>query len=355
MKSKPTQYAVRSLNAAGLQPDMIICRAAHAIDETRKQKISVNCSVSVDDVISAPDLDSIYGVPLKFHDEKVGDHLLKKLKLRNGKPNLRPWQELNRRINSPKKKVRIGVIGKYISTGNFTLTDSYLSVLEAIKHAAWHLNCKPEIVWLNSEDFERHPSSLATQLKKVDGVLVPGGFGTRGIEGKIMAIKYAREHKIPYLGLCYGMQLATVEVARHLLNWKDANTTEIAPKTAHPVIHLMNEQEEKMKDKDYGGSMRLGEYSCVLKKGSLARKLYGQDSILERHRHRFEANPTYRCELEAAGLLVTGVSPDGTLAEIVEFKGHPFFVASQFHPELTSRPLRPHPLFVGFVKAATKR
>lgn len=352
MKSKPTQYAVRSLNAAGLQPDMIICRSAMPIDETRKQKISINCSVAVEDVIAAPDLESIYEVPLKFHDEQVSTRILKKLGIRNGKPNLRPWQDLNRRIKSPKKRVRIGVIGKYLSTGNFTLTDSYLSVLEAIKHAAWHLNSKPEIVWLNSEDFERRPASLAGALKKVDGVLVPGGFGTRGVEGKIMAIKYAREHKIPYLGLCYGMQLATVEVARHLLGWRDANTTEIAPKTQHAVIHLMNEQEEKMKDKDYGGSMRLGEYPCILKKGSLARKLYGADTIQERHRHRFEANPTYRCELEAAGLLVTGASPDGTLAEIVEFRGHPFFMASQFHPELTSRPLRPHPLFLGFLKAS---
>jgi CTP synthase len=355
MKSKPTQYAVRSLNAAGLQPDLIVCRSAQPIDETRKRKISVNCSVDVKDVIAAPDVHSIYGVPLRFHDEGVGDRLLKKLKIRNGKPDLRAWKDLNRKIQHSEKPVRIGVIGKYFSTGDFTLTDSYLSVLEAIKHAAWKLNRKPEIVWLNSEDFEQNPKSLATTLKKVDGILVPGGFGTRGVEGKIMAIRYAREHKIPYLGLCYGMQLATVEVARHLLGWKDANTTEIDPETKHPVIHLMNEQEEMMKDQDYGGTMRLGDYPCVLKEGSKARKLYGHEKILERHRHRYEANPAFRSELEKVGLQVTGVSPDGMLAEIVEFKGHPFFVASQFHPELTSRPLRPHPLFLGFVGAASKR
>lgn len=352
MKSKPTQYAVRSLNAAGLQPDMIICRSAQAIDDTRKQKISINCNVSPEDVIAAPDVASIYEVPLKFREQGVSERLMKKLKLRSKPGNVEAWRDLNKRIQSSGTSVKIGVIGKYFSTGNFTLSDSYLSVLEAIKHAAWHLKRKPEIVWLNSEDFEKHPSSVATTLKKLDGVLIPGGFGTRGVEGKIMAIRYAREHKIPYLGLCYGMQLATVEVARHLLGWKDANTTEIAPKTSHPVIHLMNEQEEKMNDKDYGGSMRLGDYPCLLKKGSIARMLYGEEKILERHRHRYEANPTYRDALERVGLMVTGVSPDGSLAEIVEFKHHPFFVASQFHPELTSRPLKPHPLFLGFLKAA---
>lgn len=355
MKSKPTQYAVRSLNAAGLQPDLIICRSAHPIDETRKRKISVNCNVATEDVIAAPDVPSIYEVPLRFRDEHVTDRLMKKLKMRSKPLKLDAWKDLNHRISHSEKTVKIGVIGKYFSTGNFTLSDSYLSVLESIKHAAWHLHAKPEIVWLNSEDFEKRPSSVAATLKKLDGVLIPGGFGTRGVEGKIMAIKYAREHKIPYLGLCYGMQLATVEVARHILGWKDANTTEIAPKTTHPVIHLMNEQEEKMHDKDYGGSMRLGDYPCVLKQGSQARKLYGAETILERHRHRYEANPMYRCELESAGLMVTGVSPDGQLAEIVEYKGHPFFVASQFHPELTSRPLKPHPLFVGFIKAAIKK
>lgn len=354
MKSKPTQYAVRSLNAAGLQPDLIICRASLPIDEPRKKKLSVSCSVAPEDIIAAPDVPSIYAVPLNFREEGVSDRIVQKLNIRLPRPGLDDWKRLNRRINTAKKPVRIGIVGKYFSTGDFVLTDSYLSVLEAIKHAAWAINRKPEIVWLNSEDFEKRPSSVATELKKLDGVLIPGGFGTRGIEGKLKAIKYVREHKVPYLGLCYGMQLATVEVARDLLGWKDANTTEIDTKTSHPVIHLMNEQEEKMKDADYGGTMRLGEYPCVLKAGSLARKLYGSDTIMERHRHRYEANPAYRCELENEGLIVSGVSPDGKLAEIVEMKGHPFFIASQFHPELISRPFRPHPLFLGFVKAAAK-
>lgn len=355
MKTKPTQYAVRSLNSAGLQPDIIICRSSFPIDEPRKRKLSVGCNVRPEDVIAAPDVVSIYEVPLKFREEHVTDRIVQKLKLNRPKPELNGWKHLVNRIKKVKKPVRVGIVGKYFSTGSFVLTDSYLSVLEAIKHAAWHLGRKPEIVWLNSEEFEKHPSKVRTALKELDGILIPGGFGTRGIEGKLMAIRYAREQKVPYLGLCYGMQLATVEVARNLLGWKDANTTEINPKTKHPVIHLMNEQEEKMKDKSYGGTMRLGEYPCDLKKGSLARKLYGKDQIMERHRHRYEANPAYRCELEGAGLKVSGVSPDGSLAEIVELTDHPFFVASQFHPELLSRPFRPHPLFLGFIKAAMKK
>lgn len=355
MKSKPTQYACRSLNAVGLQPDIIICRSTLPVDETRKRKLSVNCNVAPEDVIAAPDVASIYQVPLKFRAERVTDRITQKLKIKTSVPRLAPWVDLNRRIEHSTHPVTIGIVGKYFSTGDFTLTDSYLSVLEAIKHAAWGIRRKPNIVWLNSEDFEKYPSRMASQLKPLDGILIPGGFGTRGVEGKIKAIRYAREHKVPYLGLCYGMQLATVEVARHLLGWKDANTTEINPKTKHPVIHLMNEQEEKMKDRNYGGSMRLGEYPCILKKGTLARKLYGEETVRERHRHRYEANPAYRCDLEAAGLIVSGASPDGKLAEIVELKKHPFFIATQFHPEFTSRPLRPHPLFLGFVKAAVKR
>lgn len=355
MKTKPTQYAVRSLNAAGLQPDLIICRAQYPIDEPRKQKLSVSCTVHPRDVIAAENVESIYEVPLRFRAEHVTDRIVAKLGFRRPAPRLDAWSALHRRIESSNTPVRIGVVGKYFSTGNFVLTDSYLSVLEAIKHACWHIRRKPEIVWLNSEDVERHPRSLANTLKTMNGVLIPGGFGTRGVEGKIAAMKYVREHKIPYLGLCYGMQLATVEVARHLLGWKDANTTEIDRTTTHPVIHLMNEQEERMKNATYGGTMRLGAYPCVLKQGSLARTLYGREHIEERHRHRYEANPAYRCDLERVGLMVTGVSPNGDLAEIVELKDHPFFVATQFHPEFLSRPFRPHPLFLGFVKAAAKR
>jgi len=355
MKTKPTQYAVRTLNGVGLQPNMIICRSTHTIDAPRKRKLSVNCNVATEDVIAAPDVGSIYEVPAFFRKEHVDERIVMKLGLRTRPPRMKPWKDLLTRIGKSRKLVRIGVVGKYFSTGDFVLTDSYLSVLEAIKHAAWFVGRKPEIVWLNSEDFESRPATLAKTLRSLDGVIIPGGFGTRGIEGKLAAIKYVREKSIPYLGLCYGMQLATVEAARNLLGWKDANTTEIAPKTKHPVIHLMDEQEGKMKDKDYGGTMRLGSYPCVLKKGSLAHRLYGRVTISERHRHRYEANPIFREELEKAGLVVSGVSPDGKLAEIVEIQKHPFFVASQFHPEFLTRPFHPHPLFLGFMKAAVKR
>lgn len=355
MKTKPTQYAARSLNAAGLQPDFIICRSAFPIDEPRKRKLSISCNVAPQDVIAAPDVESIYAVPVKFEEEGVGDRIVMKLGLKAPKKDGKQWVDLVKRVKSSTKPVKIGVVGKYFSTGNFTLSDAYLSVLEAIKHAAWAIHRKPEIIWLNSEDFEKRPATVAQALKGLHGILIPGGFGARGIEGKLMAIKYAREHKLPYLGLCYGMQLALVEVGRDVLGWKDANTTEIDPGTTHPVIHLMDEQQKKMEDKNYGGTMRLGEYPCVLKKGTKARALYDLEIVRERHRHRFEANPEYRKDFEKAGVVFSGMSPDEKLAEIIELKNHPFFMASQFHPELTSRPFRPNPLFLGFVKAAGKR
>jgi CTP synthase len=355
MKSKPTQYASRTLNSAGLQPDMIICRSTHLVDEPRKRKISLSCNVEFEDVISAPDVPSIYEVPLHFHAEHVAERLVKKLGLPKKSTRLKDWKSLNQRIKLSKKPIRIGVVGKYFSTGDFVLTDSYLSVLEAIKHAAWFIHRKPEIVWLNSEEFEKHPKLLGKTLNQLDGIIIPGGFGTRGVEGKLAAIRYAREKKIPYLGLCYGMQLALIEAARNLLGWSDANTFEINPRARHPVVCLMKEQEVKVRGSDYGASMRLGVYPCVVKKGTLARKLYKQALINERHRHRYEANPKYRQDLEGVGVVFSGLSPDGTLAEIIEYKKHPFFMASQFHPEFQSRPFRPHPLFLGFIKAAVKR
>ncbi len=352
MKSKPTQYAVRTLNSTGIQPDFIIGRSTHKIDRPRKEKIAINCSMQPEDVLSAPDVESIYQVPLMLEEEGLAERVVKKLNLKKKKADLAVWQGLWKRIQTSTKPVKIGIVGKYVSTGSFVLTDAYLSVLEAVKHAAWSLQCKPEIVWINSEELEMDPKSVPTVLKGLDGILVPGGFGTRGIEGKLLAIRYAREKKIPYLGLCYGLQLATIEMARNVLGYKDANTTEINPKTAHPVIHLMNEQTERMKNKNYGGTMRVGSYECDLRSGSKARAVYGQDQITERHRHRYECNPEYRDELEEAGLIPSGLSPDGQLVEIVELKDHPFFMASQFHPEFLSRPFRPHPMFVGFLKAA---
>lgn len=354
MKSKPTQYACRSLNSVGIQPDMIICRSTHVIDDVRKRKLSMNCSVEPADVISAPDAHSIYEVPIHFQKEGVAARISKKLHLPKRPLHMKPWVDLLAKIKKGGKPIRIGVVGKYFSTGDFTLSDAYLSVLEAIKHASWSIGRTPQIEWLNSEAFEKSPATMKKQLDALDGILIPGGFGSRGVEGKIKAIKYAREKKIPFLGICYGMQLAVIEMSRDLLGWKDAASTEFAPKTTHPVIHLMNEQEERMKKKDYGGTMRLGDYPCELLKGSKARALYHEDKILERHRHRFEFNPIYRKQLEEAGLVISGSSPDGSLAEIIEIEKHPFFVASQFHPELTSRPFHPNPLFLGFIKAAGK-
>lgn len=356
MKSKPTQLAIRAVQATGLLPDFVIGRSSVPIDAPRKEKIALYCSVRPQDIISAPDVHSIYEVPLLFHKEGLDDRVVEKLKLRAKKTDLHTWRDLNRRITKKKKTVRIGFVGKYLSTGDFVLTDAYLSVLEALKHAAWAIGREPEVVWINAEELESRNTQHATRIMKgLDGILVPGGFGTRGIEGKLRAIRYAREHKVPYLGLCYGLQLATVEFARNVLGWKDANTTEINPKTKHPVIHLMNEQEERMKNADYGGSMRLGVYPCVLKDGSKAKKLYGSNNIMERHRHRYECNPAYREELAAKGLIASGMSPDGELVEIIELKNHPFFMASQFHPEFLSRPFRPHPMFLGFLKAAAKK
>ncbi len=352
MKSKPTQLAVRAIQATGLQPDFVIGRSSYPIDEPRKAKIAMYCNVQPEDIISAPDVPSIYAVPEAFHAEGLDTRIIQKLKLKAGPAKIGPWQELVKRREHFKKTVKIGVIGKYISTGDFLLTDAYISVLEALKHAAWSLKARVEVEWLNPEEFEKTPALVAKALKQVDGVLVPGGFGARGIEGKMLAIRYAREKKLPYLGLCYGLQLATIEIARHVLGLKNANTTEIDPQTPDPVIHLMNEQEERMKNQNYGGTMRLGTYDCVLRPNSLARKLYGTAVIEERHRHRYECNPIYREALEKVGLIPSGLSPDGRLVEVVELENHPFFIACQFHPEFLSRPFKPHPLFKGFIEAA---
>ncbi len=354
MKTKPTQYAIKLLNESGMFPDLIVARSTHAIDNVRKEKLSRNCGLSPEDVIAAPDVDSIYKVPMEFKKQRVASRILHKLNVNKKCPVKSKWDDFAKKIGKTGTPVKIGVVGKYFSTGDFVLGDVYLCVLEALKHASWHLGATPELVWINSEELEKHPKNINSVLKQVDGILIPGGFGNRGVEGKLLAVKYAREKKVPYLGLCYGMQMAVIEAARNVLNHKDANTTEVNPKTKNPVIHLMNEQEEKMKNTSYGGTMRLGDYPCILKKDSLAHKLYGNELVIERHRHRYEYNPAFKSELETAGLIASGTSPDGSLVEIVEWKNHPFFIASQFHPEFLSRPFAPHPLFLGFIKASLK-
>lgn len=355
MKTKPTQYAVRTLNSAGIQPDFIIARAAEPLDERRKQKLSQFCSVAEERVISAPDARSIYEVPLILEKEHVGELVLKRFHMKPRANSLGAWRQLAKRMAAASgPAVRLGIVGKYFKTGRFTLSDSYISVIEAIKHAAWTCGVAPEIVWLNSDEYETRPVTLK-ELASFDGIIVPGGFGKRGVEGKIKTVEFVRTHQIPYLGLCYGLQMACIEFARHALKLTDANTTEVDPKTSQPVIDLMPEQQRLMAEAHYGGTMRLGAYRCRLAPGSLAAAAYGAAEVSERHRHRYEFMNQYRQAFEKHGMRFSGLNPERDLVEIIELKGHPFFVATQFHPELKSRPFTPHPLFKKFLEAAAKR
>jgi CTP synthase len=354
MKSKPTQHAVRTLNSAGIQPDFIIGRSSVPLDDVRKRKVSIFCNMQPEDIISAPDIKSVYEVPLNFEKDNLAKRILAKVNLKSRKKDGKEWRAFVDKIRKATEPVKIGIVGKYFGTGDFVLSDSYLSVIEAVKHGAYALGRKPEITWLNAEKYEKDPKALA-ELSEFQGVIVPGGFGSRGVEGKIKTIQYLRENNIPFLGLCYGLQLATIEFARNVCGIKDAHTTEINPKTKNPVIHTMIDQVAKIKGGDMGGSMRLGAYDCKLTPGTHAAELYGTKTISERHRHRYEVNNSYLSILEEKGFVVAGINPQQKLVEIIELPDHPYFVASQFHPELKSRPLHPHPLFVGLVKAAAKR
>lgn len=356
LKTKPTQHAVRSLNSVGVHPDMILARAAGVIDEKRKKKIEFMCSIPRGYVISAPNVSSIYEVPLNFERDRLGEKLLAHLGLKSRRRDMREWRKMVAAIKSAKIVLKIGIVGKYFGTGDFILEDSYISVIEAIKHAGAVTGVKPEIVWLDSEKFEKNPESVKS-LSEYQGVIVPGGFGSRGVEGKIAAIRYCRKNKIPYFGLCYGMQLAVVEFARDVLKLRDAHTTEINPRTPHPVIDIMPEQKKNIAEKNYGATMRLGSWPARLIKGSIAERAYKTERISERHRHRYEVNPVYIKRLEKGGMVFSGKSPDRRLMEIAELPRdtHPFFLGTQFHPELKSRPLSPHPLFVEFIKAALNK
>jgi CTP synthase len=358
MKTKPTQNSIRMLNSYGVQPHIIIGRGPQPLDERRKEKIALSCSVSPENVISAPDINNIYDVPINFEKEKLADSILKLLSVKSNKKGegMASW---NKFVESSKKhdgEVKIAVIGKYFDTGDFVLSDAYLSVIEAVKFSAFSFNKKPVLTWISAKDFENGKEKVSI-LSNFDGVIVPGGFGESGIEGKLLAIRYARENKIPYFGLCYGMQLMVVEYARNVLGFKDANTTEINPKTPYPVIDIMPEQKKLLQDKKYGATMRLGSYKANLKKNSIAYNAYGFDVILERHRHRYEVNPDFVKKVEDAGLVFSGTSPDGVLMEIAELpkEKHPFFLGTQFHPEFQARPLSPHPLFTAFIKASISK
>lgn len=356
MKTKPTQQAMKWLNTAGIQADFVIARSVAPIDKIRKRKISIFCNIEKENVISAPNAESIYDVPLMFEKEKFGDKILRKFRVKPRKSNLREWKKLVKRIKHPKRKVRIGIVGKYFRTGKFTLMDSYISVIEAVKHASWAFGAEPEIYWLDSEDYEEDKRNLK-ELKQFDGVIVPGGFGKRGTEGKILAIKFCRENKIPFLGLCFGLQLSVVEFARNICGLKGANSTEIDKKTPYPVIDTMPEQKALLKEKHYGGTMRLGDYLCQIEKGTIAFSAYKKKLVKERHRHRYEVNNDFREILEKKGLIISGINPERDLVEIIELprKKHPFFLATQFHPEFKSTPLFPHPFFKEFIKTSLNR
>jgi CTP synthase len=355
MKTKPTQHAARTLNNSGIQADFIVARGKDELDKPRREKLAFFCWLrSQDDVIAAPDVPSIYEIPLVLEKQKFAGLLMKRLKIRPRQLIDKRWDNFVAKMNKVKKSVKIAVVGKYFATGGYTLSDSYISVINAVKHAAWHNGVNPEMVWLDSEDYEKNPEKVK-ELGSYDALIVPGGFGTRGIEGIIAAIKYARENDLPYLGLCYGMQLATVEFARHVLKLKDAHTVECNPKSKNLIININTTQADNVKNERYGGTMRLGAYDCDLAPGSIARQLYGADKISERHRHRYEFDNKYKAEMEKNGMVFSGINPQSDLVEIIELKKHPYFVGVQFHPEFKSRFLEPHPLFVGLVKAALKK
>ncbi|MCA9363445.1 CTP synthase [Candidatus Kaiserbacteria bacterium] len=353
MKTKPTQHAVRVLGSNGVTPDVIIARSPEPVDDKRKEKIARFCNVKVENVISAPDLESIYDIPLNFEESNLSQILCKRLNLSpRKKADLSAWKRFVRSSKAGTDTVKIAVVGKYFTSGDFVLSDVYISVLEAIKFSAYKLKLIPEITYLSSQDFTDKKN--LKQLKKFDGVLVPGGFGTTGIEGKLNVIEYVRKQGIPYFGICYGMQLAVLEFAKNVAKIKGASTEEINPDAEHLVIGVMDEQREKIANHDMGGTMRLGAYPAVLKAGTTAMKAYRTKEISERHRHRYEVNPEFIEKLESKGLVFSGTSPDGKLMEIAELPvtDHPFFVGVQFHPELQARPLDPHPLFTAFVKAS---
>jgi len=355
MKTKPTQHAVRTLNAYGIQPDILLARGETILDEKRREKLSIFCNMPIDRVFSAPDVDSVYDIPLNFEKENLSAKLCDILDIKCGKPDQKAWikwKAFAKHAHNGKETVKIAMIGKYFETGDFILSDSYLSVIEAVKYSAYMQNRKPIISWLNSVDYEKDPKKLK-ELKKYDGIIVPGGFGKRGVEGKIAVVEFARKNKIPYFGLCYGMQMMVIEYARNVLGLKDANTREVNPSSKNIVIDVMESQKENLEKHHYGGSMRLGGYEAVLKDGSIAKEAYGSKKITERHRHRYEVNPLFIKEIEAKGLIFSGSSPDGNLMEIAELPktDHPFFLGTQFHPEFLAHPLNPHPLFTAFIKA----
>ncbi len=347
LKTKPTQHSVKELRGLGIQPDIIVCRSEHPLSEEIKAKIALFCDIDKEAVIPNIDADTIYEVPLIFEQENLARIVCRRLGLDEGKPDLQDWKEIVEKIKNPKRLVEIGLVGKYVS-----MPDAYMSVIEALCHAGIETESEVKVKWIQSEELEKEDADLDAILGNCDGILVPGGFGHRGVEGKIRGIQYAREHKIPFLGICLGMHCAVIEFARNVCDMRGANSSEFVPDTPYPVIDLMPDQRDV---EDLGGTMRLGSFPCLLSPGSKAYEAYGEAEIYERHRHRYEVNNAFRTALEEKGMALTGVSPDGRLVEVVEVPEHPWFVACQYHPEFKSRPNRFHPLFREFVIASLKQ
>ena len=356
LKTKPTQHSVKELLSIGIQPNILVCRSDRLIPKDMKRKIALFCNVDENAVITAQDVETIYEVPIHLHEEGIDDRIVELLDLKVSNHDLKTWKAIIERIKHPTKNVTIALVGKYID-----LKEAYKSLCEALTHGGVANDARVNIHWVDSEEIES--KGAAEMLKGMDGILVPGGFGIRGVEGKIATVKYARENKIPYFGICLGMQCAVIEVARDLAHLQNANSSEFDLRTPHPVIYLIEQWydyrnktiQKRDLSSDKGGSMRLGAYPCKLEKGTLAHQAYGKDEISERHRHRYEFNNKYLDSLKAAGLVISGVSPDGALVEIVELKDHPWFLGCQFHPEFKSTPRKPHPLFTAFIGAALKK
>ena len=342
LKTKPTQHSVKELTGLGIQPDVLVLRCEHDLDESVKKKVGLFCNVDPRSVISAPDVSSIYRLPMTLEEQGIHRRITEELSIWTGAPKLDPWERVANIIENPKHDVTIAMVGKYVD-----LIDSYKSLNEALSHGGIANECKVNIVHIDSEQIEE--SGISADVKNADAILVPMGFGPRGTEGKIETVRYARENNVPFLGICFGMQMAVAEFARNVCGLEKANSVEVDADTPHPVIDLMLEQRDLA---DLGGTMRLGSYPCAVVEGTLGHKLYGKKNISERHRHRYEFNTKYREQIEAAGMVLSGVSPNGTLVEMVEIPTHPWFLASQFHPEFKSKPLDAHPIFKGFVKAA---
>jgi len=353
-KTKPTQHSVKLLREIGIQPDFIIARSEKPLDHVRREKIAMFCNIHEEDLLSNEDVDNVYSVSLLFERQELCKKILKKLNLRKDQNNMEEWDKFIKKIRRLKNTVKIGIVGKYFDIGTSQLSDSYISVIEAVKHASWNNNLKPDIRWIDSKIFEEDQKNLSI-LDELDGIIIPGGFGSSGIQGKIDTIRYAREKNIPFLGLCLGMQLAVVEYAQNVCMIQGADTVEVDKKAKHPVIDFIPDQVEIIQDSRYGATMRLGSWPAILKKGTIIQELYNENKVSERHRHRYEVNPDYVERLEKCGLVFSGRSPDGVLMEFMELPNHPYFVATQAHPEFKSRPMKPSPIFDGLIKAGKKR